>query len=292
METEVTPPATEIPPTTEDLLTYEYQPKDEHGRALGGKQVVKGKTQQELLDNMAKQNTELIKLNRTLKWEKTRSAAITDADIPAGAERIDDDIDSKPIPLTTAERAQLARDITDPEKIDATLDRLLKARSNPREERIRKDTFALRAAKEGEAFQKRHPEFDDSKENCDMLLGWCMQRGLTLTCANYELAYRWLKEAGLLLEAPIAAEEEIEIPPNSQVEAEPEGRITQPETQPTKRPVSTSSGLTRRNSSSVASVPARRGLTWAEVDKLSDAEYKAKMRDPNFVKQVNALPAR
>ncbi len=66
------------------LKIYRYQPKDREQRPLGGVQVIKYKDEQDLADQMAAQNSELVRLNRELKWQSHKPAV---ADVPADAER-------------------------------------------------------------------------------------------------------------------------------------------------------------------------------------------------------------
>src|ERR1700689_2249124 len=47
-------------------FVYEYQPKDKFDRPIGGRQVFKGATVQEVLDKVAEANKNLVQLNRDL----------------------------------------------------------------------------------------------------------------------------------------------------------------------------------------------------------------------------------
>ncbi len=270
---------------------YTYQPKDKDGNPLGGPQVIEYASDQELADKLAKQNEELIRLNRELKWKADRPA---EGDVPAGAERLDWN-EVAPRGLEPGERVRLAQELADPEKIEPALTRAFEAIFGVRPKDIaelNRNMRAVRGAEEGKAFVLAHPEFYAGQENVQKLQKWCMDRKLAPVQANFAVAYGKLKEAGLLLEAPIAAEE---TRTNTQSEAETDqGRITRTEaTLPTTRPESTSSGLTRSNTSGGGGAPARRGLTWADVDRMPQAEYEKKMRtDGNFRKQVDALPRR
>jgi hypothetical protein len=281
-------PAAEPAP---EQRTYTFQPKDADGNPLGGPQVIKYTTDQELADKLAEQNSSLIRMNRELKWKADRPA---EGDVPADAERLDWDT-TTPRPLQPEERLQLAREVQDPEKMDAALARLFEGIFGVKPTDVadlNRNMRAIRAAEEGRAFVESHPEFYACLENVQKLQKWCMARKLAPVQANFVQAYTKLKEAGLLLEAPIAAEE---TRANTQPEAETtEGRITPPEaTLPTTRPESTSSGLTRSNTSGGGGTAARRGLTWADVDRMTQAEFEKKYRvDAGFRNAVDALPRR
>ena len=47
-------------------FVFQYQPKDEEGKPLGAPQVIKATGPEEALEKMAAQNSELVKLNRSL----------------------------------------------------------------------------------------------------------------------------------------------------------------------------------------------------------------------------------
>lgn len=270
---------------------YTYQPKDAAGNPLGGPQVIEYASEQELADKLADQNEKLIRLNRDLKWKADRPA---EGDVPADAERLDWD-EPAPRPLQPGERLQLSRELADPEKMDQALARAFEAIFGVRPKdvaELNRNMRGVRGAEEGRSFVQSHPEFYACPENVQKLQKWCIDRKLAPVQANFELAFKKLKEAGLLLEAPIAAEE---TRANTQPGAETtEGRITQSEaTPPITRPESTSSGLTRSNTSGGGGQAAKRGLTWADVDRMPAAEYERKMRtDANFRKAIDALPRR
>lgn len=276
----------------EVLRLYRYQPKDAEGRPLGGLQVVKYKDEQDLADQMAKQNSELVRLNRELKWKADKPAA---GDVPADAETVAPA--PRPRALDAAERARLAQEIVDPETIEPALTRAFEAifGIKPKDlEELNRNMGAVRARLEGETWANNHPEFYRCAENAEMLSTWCRDRNLRFTQANLSLAYTKLKEAGLLLEAPIAAEA---TPPNGEAGANGTGgRIATSETTPPRtRTLSPgSSGLTRSQASGSGSGSGpRNGLTWADVDRMPIAEYERKYRtEPSFRKAVDALPPR
>lgn len=272
---------------------YRYQPKDKEGRPLGGAQVIKYKTEQELADKMAEQNSELIRMNRELKWQSDKP---TEGDVPADAERLQPKL--RPRPLEQAERVKLSQELLDPEKMDSAAVRLFEAVFGVKPETIQQlndNMAALRAAEEGRLWVQGNQDFREHyafPENVHKLHKWCADRKLAPVQKNFDLAFRKLKEAGLLLEAPIAAEE---TRGNTHPEAETtESRIAPAEvTPPPTRTTSTSSGLTRSQTSGGGGAPAKRGLTWADVDRMPQAEFEKKLRtDANFRKAIDALPPR
>ena len=54
-------PVGPVVPVAPVELRYEYQPTDEHGRPLGGKQVIKYTTPDELASKLVGQNTQLVR---------------------------------------------------------------------------------------------------------------------------------------------------------------------------------------------------------------------------------------
>jgi hypothetical protein len=262
-------------------LEYRYQATDADGHALGGVQVIKYRTAEELANKLRDQNIELTRLNRKLKWEHEQ--ARPSGDVPADAERL-----PEPKPLAPSERLQLSKDLLDPAKMDQAFRRLQEAgEETPAAQHAR----VLREATEAQTWSNRQEDYYECPENNTRLVKWCRDRKLLITQANLDIAYKQLTEAGLLLEVPIPVEE---TRTNTQSEAEETAsRIAQVETPPVKRPESTSSGLRRSQTSAGSGAPAKRGLTWADVDRMSSEEFERKIRnDSAFRRAVDNLPAR
>ena len=99
---------------------YEYQPTDEDGRPIGAKQVIKYTTTEELTFKLQEQNTLLI---RKLRSEtKKNRLGIQDAEvIDEAAPRLRNPIEFKPGQLSPEQRAQLSRDILDPDTFDTAI---------------------------------------------------------------------------------------------------------------------------------------------------------------------------
>lgn len=270
-------------------VRFEWQPTDEQGLPMGGKQVLEyteGNTQ-EALDLMAQRNIEIQRELRKVKRDQTLGTVPVQDALPEGLELLDED----PQPLTAEERIRLTNELHDPEKCDAAADRLY--RSTPSFRQQQRDVKAVRAFNEARAFAAAHPDFYQCQQNAEALMNWCLSRKppLAPTIRNFELAFDKLAAAGLLLSAPIAAEE----PTRAKTQPEPEGesRITPAEPAPTKRPVKASSGITRDMGQSGPRPADTRGkLSWAAIDRMSETEYTARMKDPEFRKQLDALPPR
>lgn len=272
------------------LLIYRFQPKDEQGRPLGGAQVIRYETPQDLADKLAEQNSKLIRLNRELKWNSDKPI---EGDVPADAPRTTAKL--KPRALDQAERVTISQQLMDPEQMDQAAVRLFEAVYGMKPEtlqQIHDNLDAMRGYQEGQVWVKNNPSFYVCPENVTKLHKWCADRDLLAVQKNFDLAFQKLKEAGLLLEAPIAAEEtRANTQPAVRTE---ESRIALPDvTLPPTRTPSTSSGLTRSQTSGGGAPAGKRGLTWADVDRMPQAEYDQKLRtDAAFRQAVDALPQR
>src|ERR1039458_6123019 len=192
-------------------LTYEYQPMDEYNRPMGGKQVIKYQTPDELAQKLSEQNTLLIrKLRQVTRENRLGTPAAT---IPADAAHyVATELKAKE--LTTDERFQITQDLNDPEKFASARDRLLESAVGipPAELRQRlndqqmtilqlraKENFLTFAQKQD--FLTGHGVTDS--ENAQTLTDWMFKNTLAPTVENFELASSQLRSAGLLNEAPV-----------------------------------------------------------------------------------------
>lgn len=297
-----------VPPAQPEEKMYEYQPVNEDGIPIGGKQVIKYHTQDELIQKMQKNHEEAIRQIRRLNT-KVRLGVDFDDQIPQEAPRYEENAFLQPRDLTAEEKLQIARDMMDPEKVQEAYDRLSEARFGARPEVVTKlvnDTQmneeALRAKAEGEAFVEETPEYLNCPANAKVIVNWLQKNGLKPVRQNFRLAYKTLDEAGLLLKRPIVREaapaSAVPVPPaNTQPDPQVPSRITnEPVAQPV-RPVREISGLSRSNagdgSPEVTMTPnaVKKTLTLAEIDRMPSEEYKRRMKDPKFASMVDQLIA-
>lgn len=270
---------------------YEWQPKDDHDRPMGGKQVIKYRTNEELLSGFEKQNTELQKALR--KERKNNRLGINDqAPIPESAVRFDDIAEFKPRDLTPDDRVRLARDLTDPERSGEAVDTIFESSVGVKPQvlrntlsRLQENNLMLMAKLEADAFIGDNPGYHKCRENFETITDWLVKENLAPVRDNFQLAYDTLSASGLMLEAPIVREEvrppapvipvvDEPIPVNSQpVQAEP-SRITVEEPTQAKRPVpGLPTGLTRTDAAD--SGPMRPTSDEIVFDKLvTDAQGK------------------
>lgn len=313
--TPVVPPA----PTAPVEKRYEYQPTDESGRPLGGKQVIVYTTEQELAEKLRDQNIQLVRKLR----EVTRKQKLGIDDTPKAPDGqiFDSAVDLQEKPLTTEQVFELTQKLNDPTTFVEARDQLLESAlgCSPAEFRKRYNeqqqlTLQLLVKSNYDIFEKTHSkDFDPSTENKQTMTDWMSKKGLAPTVANFEFALSQLKESGLILEAPtvrevappapappVAPAPVAEVPPappapvvtepKPVVPASNESRIAPPvPPAAVRQPVRVPSGLNNASSSPAGPASVRTSLTVAEFERIPADELKRKLKDPVFAAQVNEL---
>jgi hypothetical protein len=284
---------TTVTPEPPKEFVYEFQPTDEKGNPLGGKQVVKyDGTPEDLGRKMAENNSRLIALNRELNKKVRLSTSFRD-EIPESAQRFDPSkYELKPEPLTAEEKIQLAQDMTDPEKMDAVADRLVRARIGDPEilrtrlARVEQRMDRSNVDAEARAFLRLRPDYYPLQANLETLAAWIEKNQLDPIKENFVLAYDTLKD---VLEPRPAAPVSVQPPP-------PVAAVEPPPAPPAPvRPVS--SGLTRSVASDSGPV-ANPGdeIVWGNfkgyeaLERMPGDEYKRKLiHEKGFKEKVQAL---
>ena len=303
---EVAPIAEEVAPITPEVapspveLRYEYQPTDEQGRPLGGKQVIKYTSIDELPGKLVERNTQLLRQLRKVSRD-ARLGINTAENIPESAQRFDNITEFKARDLNVDERFQLAQDLVDPEKFASARDRLLESAIGQTPEKLRETlnnqqimTLQLLAKQNFDIFAADTPQFYSvDPENRKTLTDWMFKNKLSPTVENFQTAYQSLNSAGLLNEAPVVRPEPVTVvepAPKAQEPVVPESRITPVEQPQPKRQSQIPSGLNDRVSSAAGASPVDANvLTLAKVDQMTPDEYKAAIKNPAFAKKVNEL---
>lgn len=292
--TEVPAPEVVVPE-----LIYRYQPVDDEGRKLGGEQVIKYHTSDELAKKLTDQNIELI---RTLRKEtkKNRLGVLDVETLPESATRLEMP-EYKPRVLTEEERYQLSKDLNDPEKFEDANQVLFEANTGMKPEQFRdnikklnNNNMKLLAKAASDEFLLNNPTYFKCQENYENICNWILKNNLDPTMSsNFQLAYDSLKGFGLILEAPNAREEapvtesKLENTHPAQTET---SRIASEESAAIKRPSSVPTGLTRSQTSDSGTPPKTAGYTKEEIDKMPSDVYKRKIqREPGFAEFVNAM---
>lgn len=295
---------------------YEYQPEDENGKPMGGRQVIIYRTADELRDKLTKQNIELVRKLREVT--RKQKLGITDDAVPEGAELAVFEA-PKPRVLSAEERFQLSQDINDPEKSIDAINTILEASVGYTAEQMRQQFDDARIAKlQNQAFvnykifEQSASDFYPTADNAKLLTDWMFSKKLAPTVKNYEIAFSTLNGAGLLQPAPTVREVSpapvapaapaapvvaappapvpVSTEPKPVVPAVEESRIA-PQTPPQqeRQPVRVPSGLNGRTSADSGPPSVRTSLTIAEFDKIPADELKKKLKDPQFAALVNEL---
>lgn len=288
------------PPVEEPEQVYHYQPTDEHGRSLGGKQVIKYKTHDELVQRLTEQNTLLVRKLRE-ETRKQRLGIMDEEDLPteADAPRFDAPLEFTPRVLTPDERVQLSRDLLDPERFDEASSTLFEATVGAKPEMLRNtltnlqvSNLRLLAKTESDAFVAANPTYHKCQENFEAITGWMQKNNLAPLRENFQLAYDRLKLIGVILEAaptpePISVPTQVDPVVPTQVEPAPTEELTEPA--PTRRGVP--SGLTRQQATDVGVSQHRKTLyTLAEINAMPADVYKRKLLgEKGFAELVDQL---
>lgn len=244
------------------------QPTDDEGKPIGSPHVYYGATEQELLDNMAKGIANQTKKIRELSRKTTLEPQTFQT--PDGAEPYEAVSEPQIRDLTPAEKLELSRKFSDPEKLQEAFDETFKARTglSPAEQArnaniAAKNSQAQRGHAEANAFAQAHPEFIQCRENADAMMQYIGSRKMALTVKNFEIAFSALKESGLLI--------------LREPEPAPPSPPTEVRTDPPKVEASQSvipSAMTRSSASGSGTPPRKKGPTARELAMMTATELK------------------
>jgi len=312
----------EVPPAPVELR-YEYQPTDEQGRPIGGLQVIKYTTPEELAAKLAEQNTLLVRKLRA-ETRKNRLGISDQETIEEDAPRFDESrLTFQSKALTEEEKIRISRDLLDPERFDEASDELFTAKLgvSPAEltktiSELQADRITQRAIAEAEAFARSNPDFVMCPENSEAITNWLLRYKLAPVKANFQRAFDTLKAAGILVEATLVNAPVVQVPPTPTPVVEPvilpplePEPIVEPAPVEAPKPVSrVPVALNRSNTEEIGAAPAatgsdivyevevngqkRRFTGLAAVDAMPADEYRRRvMSDPNFTKKVEKLEA-
>jgi hypothetical protein len=259
VETVVTEPVVSVEPIVEpvpEIKEYVYQPTDEQGRPLGGKQVLKYHTEEELRDKLQEQNVLLL---RRLRAETRKNRlGISDTDeISDDAPRYAAPVDFAKPDLSPDDRVRIARELgIDPEKFDETTDAFFESTLGVKPEALRQTLRSLqdealqsRARLESEAFVAGNKDYVKCKENFEAITNWMSRYNLAPVRENFQKAYDTLRAANVLIESA-------EVTPPVQPVVEPTPIVEPPPVEPTPQPVARiPTGLTRNSSADTGGAP-------------------------------------
>lgn len=282
---------------------HRYQPVDETGRPIGGIQVIKYKTQEELIQKFQEQNILLVRKLRE-QTKKVRLGIEEKEDMPDDIQRAGGFVQFTPRELSDEERYDIARRIADPTTSAQATQEFIEASVGAPLESIgrtmqttQQEVISLRAKLEANAFVADNPEYHRCQDNFEAITSWMVRYDLAPIKDNFQKAYDTLKAQGLLVEgaapAPVV-EEVIVVEPIVEIPVQTEPVVQH----------RISSGLTREQTSdSGVSVKAGSEITYklpngqvltglAAITAMPGEEYKSRLlRDKNFGKLVDKLEA-
>jgi hypothetical protein len=201
-----------VPPASEEL-TWEYQPTLD-GIPVGGKQVFKYKTLEELRDKLTAAHT-----SATLELRRRRSEGlVSDTKVAEGG---------TPMPdmewfetVSPDEEAALRQALVDPEKAASAKARLAESKRNAMLNQQQEEILNLKVESAARAFRMSHPEYLNVEANNSALVRYIISKKLDPTNRqNFELAYNTFRENGALFGRPEKTEVQQPAPPALVVEA-------------------------------------------------------------------------
>lgn len=300
----VSEPIAPVVPVVEPEKEYRYQPKDEQGRKLGGEQVIKYKTNEELAEKLVEQNVNLVRALRE-QTRKNRLGIVDTENIPEGAAKFEVPLEFNPRALTPDERIQFSRDLLDPERSEQATNTLFETTIGMTPSKLREtlatlsqNEMKLLARVESDAFMTSNPDYYKCVENQSAITGWMIKNNLAPLQSNFQLAYETLKKDNVILfgggtvlnaPAPVAPITSV-VAPIEEV-APTREEILEPPIPPT--PVRTvappPTGLTRIPASDVEPQKTVK-YTLKQVNNMDGETYKQKLlHEKGFAKLVQDL---
>lgn len=272
---------TEVEKDGNKVLEYRFQPRLDDGTAIGGEQVVYGATHDELMDKAAENYNNLYRKNRELlRQEKLAGKA------PEGSVQAAPQVSFQPRPLTAQERMTLARDLNDPEKVDAALDLALEAKFGGSTQAFSQSVnsnaaqaAAMSAARQAEVWRDSHPEFYASHKNTLDICNWVRNRNMEFTVENLDKALEDLSPA-LETAPPSVARTDSNANP-----ATTSSRITETGSGATQRQTETPTlptTVSRKTGTTRGGAAKKEGITAEQYYKMDNFQRRKFLRDnPN-----------
>jgi hypothetical protein len=184
---------------------YEYQPTDDNGVPMGGPQVIKYTTTEDLIQKLQENN---VRLQRKLREanRKNRTGQLDPEEIPDTAPRYAETVDFAPKPLSADELIEVTQNITDPTKAQAAFNRLAKATfgADPAQilEALKTSQQAAIDNKirvEVDKFLVNNPDYYICTENWNTIYNWMDRFNLAPIEDNFTMAFKRLSAADILL---------------------------------------------------------------------------------------------
>lgn len=202
--------------TNTEQKSFEYQPTDDNGLPIGGKQVIKYTDPAQLPYLLAEQNTLLIRKLRQ-QTKNSRLGIIESEEIDESAPRYQQAPSFAPRVLTREERIELSRDLLDEEKFDSAIATINEANGFGEARQaistLSQEVSTLKALREVEIFQQNNPDYIVCDENAHTLVAWLVRYKLDPVAANFQRAFDTLRAAGVLVTSLHKVENPQYVPP-------------------------------------------------------------------------------
>lgn len=286
-------PAPVAAPVELPELRYEWQPTDENDRPIGGRQVIKYRTEEEKFAKVIEANNLLIRQLRKVNRDKAVGSA---EEIPSDAERFKNVAEFKPRDLSADERFKIAQDIQNPDTFADARDRLIESAFGQKPEVLastlnetQRFIIQQRAVENYIDFVNTTGVYD-SMNNRQVLTGWLGKRNLAPTVANFNIALNQCRQSGLIEDAPVVqqvtpapAPAPVAVPvvpvvtePNPQVPAVAAPGLGNEPLPQAKRHSHVPSGLNATIASAAGPIVPVGGdsVTLESIDKMSAAAFK------------------
>lgn len=191
----VVPPVVETPAELPEK-TYEYVITDDNGKQIGGKQVFKYRTQDELIEKLRDSNVHVRRMAQKLREDQLMNGT----EVPAEATA------AEPLVLrqrlSAEERAAWEAKLEDP--AEAAKAQYVLDRDDDRgvQNTLLASNYENRVLLAIESFKNRNRDYVSSQDNAAKLIGYVDRRGLDPTNPrNYQKAYDVLRENGIITAA-------------------------------------------------------------------------------------------
>jgi hypothetical protein len=288
-----------VEPVLEPEMTHRYQPTDDLGRPLGGQQVIKYRTQAELLEKFQEQNMLLIRKLRS-ETRKNRLGIVEDEEISAESQRFEEPVSFTPRHLSPEERVILSRDLLDPDRFDEAASTLFEATLGTKPEVLRnqlsrtQDTLLKMQAKtESDAFVANNVGYVKCQENFEAITNWMIRYNLAPVRENFQRAYDTLRAANILVEHQAPAPVEvvpIQVEPVAQVQVD--AVVPEPVAVPTGPVQRIATGLNRNTATDVGPVHnAANDITYEVLERDGRGQVTGAKKVFKGIAAINAMPS-
>lgn len=286
-------------------LVLEYQATDEHDRPIGRLTHLEADTYEELIEKQKKSYIEAVRYAERLK---SRLEKVTVA-VSEPALSI----------LTDEQRSEVAKEAesTDTAKAELARIKLQLDEASRETDRARKERNFARGQRVSEQFMALHPyDFRPCQANSELMAKYIRDNKLDWTVENLEAAFVVL-ESQLAPVERVVVEQPVIVAVSAPVPAAPVSQsppvvnppvpasvvistsveVPTPEVLPVAPPIPAApvsrklpaSGLEPGSLHGGRPVVKSVGLTKQDVAKMSAEEFRKKLRDPNFRKQLNII---